>query len=86
MNARRISRPSGVRIGMFCRLGSLLLRRPVAATAWLKQVWTRPVSGFTSCGQRVDVGALQLHQLAPLENLARDIVGQRQFLEDFDRG
>ena len=29
MNARRISRPSGVRIGMFCRFGSLLLNRPV---------------------------------------------------------
>ncbi len=50
MNARRISRPSSVRIGMFCRFGSLLLRRPVAATAWLKLVCTRPVSGFTSCG------------------------------------
>ena len=48
--ARRISRPTSVRIGMFCRLGSLLLKRPVAATAWLKQVWTRPVSGCTSCG------------------------------------
>ena len=35
---------------MFCRFGSLLLKRPVAATAWLKQVCTRPVSGFTSCG------------------------------------
>ena len=35
---------------MFCRFGSLLLRRPVAATAWLNDVWTRPVSGFTSCG------------------------------------
>ena len=50
MNARRISRPSSVRIGMFCRFGSLLLKRPVAATAWLNDVWTRPVAGFTSCG------------------------------------
>ena len=50
MNARRISRPSSVRIGMFCRLGSELLKRPVAATAWLKQVCTRPVSGWTSSG------------------------------------
>ena len=35
---------------MFCRFGSLLLRRPVAATAWLKLVCTRPVSGLTSSG------------------------------------
>ena len=50
MKARRISRPISVRIGMFCRLGSLLLRRPVAATAWLNWVCTRPVSGLTSVG------------------------------------
>ena len=31
--AERISRPSAVRMGMFCRLGSLLLKRPVTATA-----------------------------------------------------
>ena len=35
---------------MFCRFGSLLLRRPVAATAWLNDVCTRPVAGSTSCG------------------------------------
>ena len=37
-NARRTSRPSSVRTGMFCRLGSEEERRPVAATAWLKRV------------------------------------------------
>ena len=31
-NAERISRPSSVRIGMFCKFGSLELKRPVAAT------------------------------------------------------
>ena len=30
--------------------------------------------GIHELRQRVDVGALQLHQLAPLENLARDVV------------
>ena len=35
---------------MFCRFGSLLLSRPVAATAWLNVVCTRPVAGFTSAG------------------------------------
>ncbi len=49
---RRISRPSSVRIGMFCRFGSELLRRPVAATAWLKQVCTRPSSGGPSAAAR----------------------------------
>ena len=33
MKASRTRRPSAVRMGMFCRLGSLLLRRPVTATA-----------------------------------------------------
>ena len=36
-NAWRIWPPSSVRIGMFCRLGSLELSRPVAATTWLNE-------------------------------------------------
>jgi hypothetical protein len=32
-NASRIRRPSAVRIGMFCRLGSFDASRPVTATA-----------------------------------------------------
>ena len=36
MNALRISRPSGVRIGMFWRLGRIELSLPVAAVVWLK--------------------------------------------------
>ena len=85
MNARRISRPSSVRIGMFCRFGSLLLRRPVAATAWLNDVCTRPVCRVHELRQRVDVGALQLLQAAPLEHEARQLVRQRQLLEHLDR-
>ena len=50
MKALRICLPISVRMGMFCRFGSLLLSRPVAATAWLICVCTRPVSGFTSDG------------------------------------
>ena len=37
--------------GIFCRFGSVEERRPVAATVWLREVWSRPVSGFTSCGK-----------------------------------
>ena len=44
INAARISRPTSVRMGMFCRFGSLLESRPVAATAWFRCVWTRPSS------------------------------------------
>ncbi len=33
MNASRILRPSAVRTGMFCRLGSVEESRPVTATA-----------------------------------------------------
>ena len=69
---------------MFCRFGSLLLKRPVAATAWLKQVCTRPVSRIDELRQRVDVGALQLLQRAPLENQPRQIVRERQLLEHLD--
>ncbi len=36
--------------------------------------------------QRVDVGALQLRQAAPVEDEARQVVGQRQFLEHFHGG
>ena len=37
-------RPSSVRIGMFCRLGSVDDSRPVAAIIWLNVVWMRPSS------------------------------------------
>ena len=30
-----------MRMGMFCRFGSALESRPVAATIWLKVVWMR---------------------------------------------
>ena len=43
-------RPSAVRIGMFCRFGSVAESRPVAATVWLKVAWMRPVSGLTISG------------------------------------
>src|SRR5437879_7511069 len=49
--ARRMASPRGVRTGMFCRFGSELDSRPVAAPAWLKLVWMRPVAGFTYPGK-----------------------------------
>ena len=74
-------RPSAVRIGMFWRFGSDDEMRPVAATVWLKVAWMRPVSGLTSCGQRVDVGGLELLHRAVLEDLARQLVEEGQLLE-----
>src|SRR5439155_429418 len=50
MNAARISRPSSVRIGMFCKLGSLELSRPVAVPVCEKLVCRRPVSRWISFG------------------------------------
>jgi hypothetical protein len=50
MKAARMRRPSGVRIGMFCRLGSELDSRPVTAVACEKLVCTRPVFGLTMRG------------------------------------
>ena len=46
-NARRIRRPSGVRIGMFWRFGSDDDSRPVAATAWWNVVWRRPSAAIS---------------------------------------
>ena len=41
MNILRISAPKGVRTGMFCKLGSVEDRRPVAVTVFWKLVWMR---------------------------------------------
>ena len=41
MNASRTRRPSAVRIGMFCRFGSLLDSRPVTATAYIERYFAR---------------------------------------------
>ena len=51
MNAFRIYRPISVLIGIFWRFGSLDESRPVAATVWLNDVCTRPVSGLISDGR-----------------------------------
>ncbi len=59
---------------MFCRLGLVLERRPVVVAAWLKVVWTRPVLGVDQVRQRVEVGVLQLGQLAPGLDLLDDRV------------
>ena len=50
MKAARISRPSAVRMGMFCRLGLEDDSRPVAAPAWLKLVCSLPVRASMSAG------------------------------------
>ena len=36
--------------------------------------------------QRVDVGALQLHQAAPFEDLTGQLVGERELFQHFNRG
>ena len=59
---------------MFWRFGLVLDRRPVAAATWLKVVWMRPVSGSISVGQGVEVGVLELRQLAPALDLGDDLV------------
>ena len=43
-------RPISSRTGMFCRLGFVDERTPVAVTARLKEVWMRPVRRLTSWG------------------------------------
>ena len=70
---------------MFCRFGSLLLNRPVAATAWLKRGVDASGLRVHELRQRVDVGALELLHAPPLEDQARQLVHQRQLLEDVGR-
>ena len=38
-NTLRMRLPSSMRMGMFWRLGSVELMRPVAVMVWLKLVW-----------------------------------------------
>ena len=52
---------------MFWRFGSLELSRPVAATTWLNEAWTRPSLGSTRRGEGVEVRALELRELAVLD-------------------
>ena len=54
MKALRILRPSSVRMGMFCRLGSDDANRPVDVAAMEYDVCTRPVSGLI-CAIRASV-------------------------------
>ena len=65
---------------MFCRFGFVLLRRPVAAAAWLKVVWTRP-SAIGELRQRLEVGGVQLVELAPREQRVDDRVLVAELLE-----
>ena len=76
-------------MGMFCRLGLLELSRPVAVTAWLNDVWMRPVRGLMrvdELGQGFDVGAQQLLQAAMLQYLAHDVVLAAEAFEHFFGG
>ena len=77
MNARRISRPIGVRTGIFCKFGSLEEMRPVAAMVWSNQVWMRP-SRPVSRSSAVDIGALELGDLPIEQNLVHGRVQLRQ--------
>ena len=86
MKAERISRPSSVRIGMFCRLGSLELSRPVAATTWLNERVNAARLGVDHRRQRVDVRAFELRVLAVLDDLCRQRVGLGQLFQDVGIG
>jgi hypothetical protein len=51
MNARRISRPVSVRMGMFWTLGFWVESRPVEVISWLNWAWMRLLVGSTSLGR-----------------------------------
>ena len=50
MNASRMRRPSTVRTGMFCRLGSVDASLPVTAVVCENVVCSRPVRALTIAG------------------------------------
>ena len=70
---------------MFCRFGSLELSRPVAATTWLNEAWTRP-SRVDQRRQGVEVGALELGELAVLDQEPGQRVLGGQLLQDLRVG
>ena len=73
VNAARISRPSSVRMGMFCRLGLVDDSRPVAVPVWSKVVCSAP-------GVRIDQQPaarprkwFELGELAVFQHQARQL-------------
>ena len=84
-NASRMRRPSSVRIGMFCRFGSVEAKRPVDA----------PQSNMTCAPgpyrvdvilQRIGVGRFQLAQLTPVQHARRQFMFSRQILKHIRPG
>jgi hypothetical protein len=69
----RISRPCSVRIGMFWRFGSVLDSRPVAV-AGLVEGRVEAAVVADQLGEGVQVGRLQLRDLAPLLDRGDDLV------------
>ena len=74
MKARRILRPSSVRIGMFCRFGSDDDSRPVGGRGQRVAGVNAVRLGVDVARQRVGVGRAQLRHLPPVENLLRQFV------------
>ena len=70
-NAWRICRPSSVRTGMFCRLGSLELSRPGRRHALVERGVDPAVLGMHQLRQRIEIGALELGELAMLDQQGR---------------
>ena len=69
----RISRPSSVRTGTFCRLGFVDASRPVVAAACTNVVCMRD-SAVGQLRQDVEVGLEELVELAPALDLGDDLV------------
>ena len=67
---------------MFCRFGLEEDSLPVAATVWLNDVWSAPVLRIDQPRQRLEVGGVQLVQLAPRQERVDDRVGVAELLED----
>ena len=80
-------RPSSVRIGMFCRLGSLEDSLPGVGGGHGEGRMHAPGPGIDVFDQGIGVGALQLGELAPVEHPRRQVVAlRRQLLQNVGAG
>ena len=86
MNARRISRPRSVRIGNVLQVGIAAAQASGGGHRLVERRVDARGSRVDQLRQRVDVGALQLHQRAPFEDQPRQLVGERQVFEHVDGG
>ncbi len=70
---------------MFCRFGLLLESLPVAATVWLKEVWTRTGHWVDKARESIDIAGLQLGNLPELQDQPGQFIVLRELFQHLNR-